>query len=203
MIHTVRFLLIFFFFCFFAFSCKRKLRIVKDQKDSIPYFGNERLSFVSNFGEKDTFFLNGYKSYFADESKSIVNKRIVEHYDLMCINQLDSTETFFIALTAKPKNSPLFSFNILNVPRGYFFWNTLLYDSLFMRKAISLAIDSVLYSDVIIILNKKLDTKTKFTDSTNEKNISRIYWSKSRGLVRFDLINGKEWYKVSNSNKLK
>ncbi len=181
-------------FSFFGLSCRKYSRLTKKERELIPYSGNETLLFDSDKQDTDTFFLTGYKNYFTTEKTGKLKKIESEHYDLMCFNSSDSSDVYLAALTSRSSAGTFLSFNIHDLKKGYFFWNSINIDSVYQGQKISLDIRHHIYSDVLVIGNmheKKGDDSLSIT--ATENNISKIYWSKERGIIRFDLKDGTPW----------
>jgi hypothetical protein len=174
-------------------SCIRTYTLSEKEKNIIVYKGTESLIFISDKQEQDTIKLDGFDEDFSTVSSGL-KKSNVEHYDLMCLfpytqdKDTHFTRTFLISLTARENGKTAIGFNILNDKRKYYFHNSIYVDSLYNIQTDSLDLNNKLLIDIVAFTNKNEDH-----DTTNISNLSKIYWSFSKGLVGYQLKNGENW----------
>lgn len=177
----------------FLSSCERTYTLSKKEKSIVVYKGSESLIFISDKQEQDTIKLDGFDEDFSNVGSGL-QKSNVEHYNLMCLvpYTLDADthfiRTFLISLTARENGKTAVGFNILNDKRKYYFHNSIYVDSLYNLRPDSLSLKNKMLTDVVAFTNKNKDH-----DSTNMSNLSKIYWSLSKGLVGYQLNNGENW----------
>jgi len=169
-------------------------KIPKEDKQLIPYKGNETLIFKSNKSHVDTIFLQGYEEFSSPidqwsfplkyiDHRILLSKRTDPNYNryldsLVFISLInDGTTQITINLTAK---------------YSWFFGGNTFTKSKFLHlKDTTMKIGKNFYQDVLIIRTNVDDKKTKL----NKKyfGITTIYWSKTNGLIRFDDDNSESW----------
>lgn len=163
----------------------------------MPYNGDETLVFESTSQETDTIFLlkkdtsigyaqpqalNGKKyelvSIFCKHSDPYINnneKRYIKSYFLKLEKGLKKTAYLRILLSAK--NAQFYRMNTISI------------DSLANVAPIKLQTSYGLYNDVYVFNSE--DYSGKFEKRSNY--ITKMYWSKSEGLVRFDKKGNEYW----------
>lgn len=148
----------------------------------IPYKGNEKLVFRSNTNDTFTMHLGGYERS-TTLSSSGLRKEEFDHYSLVYNHELpDKTvrQDFFCLLTAGKNNQIFLGIFLDGINSGKF------------RGSISMSserpidfndkVDSINNIDNIIIVPNE--------DSVSGNNdIHKIYWSRSKGLVRFNMAD--------------
>lgn len=148
----------------------------------IPYHGKEILYFVSN--SNDTFVIKLLK-YTRNliEKGSGINKITLEHYNLVYQHGVGGSERedYLCLLTAGKNGQPTLGIYLDGV-KGKKFRGAIKLESLNEAEYSPILIDGKVVKDVLVI---GIDEKEALA-SEPEKLISKVYWSKSRGLVRFD-----------------
>jgi hypothetical protein len=174
-------------------SCIPTYTLSEKEKNIIIYKGTESLIFISDKQEQDTIKLDGFDEDFSTVSSGL-KKSNVEHYNLMCLfpytvdRDSNFIRTFFISLTARESGKIAIGFNILNDKRKYYFCNSIYIDALYDLKPDSLNVNNKPIYDIVALTNECEDD-----DTIKVSNLSKIYWSFSKGLVGYQLKNGERW----------
>lgn len=175
-------------------SCRNVVNLNDSAKNFVIYKGSERLIYSSSSNNTDTILLLGYQNYFTTEKpKNGFGKFFIEHYDLIASSNYIKTsgfknvaaESFLIGVAARESKKVVISFNLVNPSKGYYFWNSFYFDSLstFSDK------DSLRLGGEFgkLFMFKNLSKANYITP----KNIDRIFWSDSIGIVGYVLFSGE------------
>jgi len=177
-------------------SCGGHEQLTKDDFKWMPYTGNETLIFLSNTGEIDTIFLIAKDTLFAYAEPQAFGSKI---YDIVSI-QCKHTDTWppdgkhrylineFMQLAKSEDGKTRIDINLAAKNAHFYKSNGTKIDSLDRLKPTKLSTKSNTYNDVYIIEDE---------DWVNFKNrtdyITKIYWSKSKGLIRYDKKDSVYW----------
>lgn len=176
-------------------SCNNSYyKIPNADKKLIPYNGKEILVFKSNRGNVDTIFLEGYKEFSSPVDQWAFPLKYVDHRILLSKRTdpnynryLDSLN--FVSLT----NDGTTNIKInLTAKHSWFMGTDIFTKSEFLDlKDTTIKIEDSIYRNVIMIrsnLNSSKDNSKK-----RYHNINVIYWSKTKGLIRFDNTDSEIW----------
>jgi hypothetical protein len=174
----------------FLTPCTRKLS--KTDRNWIPYNGNETLVFRSNTWETDTIFL-------LKKVREINRGQYGQGYEEVFIRSRHSdtsaaqgrysgySESNFVTLSQSYDRKPVIYFT-LSARNAYFDNLTgAKIDTLVTQTPTSLQTAIKMYNDIYIIESKG------WLNKQQGNFVSRLYWSRSAGLVRYDKQNGVHW----------
>jgi hypothetical protein len=183
---------------FFLYSCGKTIRLSEKDFRWIPYKGNETLVFNSNTGDTDTIFLTGTKRDTSPTDPLDMFPTNLEHYIISSTRSDPSPPSgnhrylegsVFVELSAsEKKNNAFLSFD-LTTKDSWFYgnnssWSLKTFDTL---KGDVLQTKVKTYYDIIIVTP---DTD-EYIDRSNF--LTKVYWSKSEGLIRFDKKDSVYW----------
>jgi len=186
-----------FFFFIFLMSCSRERKLSENDYKWMPYVGNETLIFRSNTGildtifllKKDTFLLNAQPlslipiqyqsvSIFCKHSDSVIQDSSVRYL-----------ESYFCSIRTTKNNHAILEVR-LNTKDAFFpQLGPIKLDSLSRVVPITLKTKYNQYHDVYVIKSED------FLGFLNKRHgfVTKIYWSKTKGLVRFDKRDSVYW----------
>lgn len=183
---------------FFFTSCGKTIRLAQKDFRWIPYKGNETLVFNSNTGDTDTIFLTGTKRFTSPTDPLDMFPTNLEHFIVSSTRSDPSPPSgnhryldgsIFVELSAsKQKHSAFLSF-YLTAKDSWFYgnnrsWSLKTIDTL---KGEALQTKSKTYYDIIVVI----PDSDEYADRSNY--LTKVYWSKSEGLVRFDKKDSIYW----------
>lgn len=177
-----------------AVSCKSKYTLSKEDYKYLPYKGNETLVFQSNFSNSDTFCLTGYStSLIKNNTKG--KEYLSERYTLNYNAQKKYKDPYASSLL----NTYLFmeAHNNKKIMAIITLWNTHVFENYIPLDSVNLITKGkmkILNQDINDIIEVPNLNKTEYKDSAA---ITKMYWSKSIGLVGYDKLSGENWRLVS------
>ncbi len=162
----------------------------------MPYNGHETLVFHSNNGKTDTiFFLKKDETVAYPEAQAVngvtyqVQSIFAKHSDSIAGNVgRRYIEGPFVELRKTKTNKAKLIFLLSSKDATFYQADGTRIEDLKNRKPISIATEFGQFRDVYVI--DSLDSSTYYQ---RDNFVSRIYWSKSQGLVRYDQKNGVYW----------
>ena len=174
----------------FAFLTSCGYQLNDQAKQWIPYKAGDVLVFQSNNDKVDTIFITDVEQYFEGKNEIFkVNCNFIDH-DLYSQKRVDTIYSWLMAITAWENGKAVLSIN-LNTRNARF--------APFNAKPIT-KLDSLPRSSIDISNNNHKDVLTiepdtnSLTDSAylhDSLYVSKILWSKSGGLTRYELKNRK------------
>ena len=179
---------------FGMFGCSKTSKLnIADLKWN-PYKGGEVLVFHSNQGDTDTIFVQNVRRAKTDDdplamfpNQSEVLNVIVKHTDPIPPNRNQgySEDSFFELWAASDKNTRI-RFK-LSAKNSWFYGDYYHKNDLENLTTTTLTTKSITYNDVIVLepQSKEYYDRDAF--------VTAVYWSKSKGYVRYDLKNGVYW----------
>ena len=177
-------------------SCGQKRELSKEDRSWMPYKGNETLIFNSNDTLKDTIFLlrkdtlwgypdpalslNKYEelAIFCKHTDSYSNKdkpSYLKNYFMKINKTMGGRAEILIYLAAK--NAKFYRISSIKL------------DSLSKEAVISIKTSSGSYNDVYVFSGESW--LSGFQARNNY--VTKVYWSKSSGLIRYDKKDGLYW----------
>jgi hypothetical protein len=174
-------------------SCGKKYNISSNDIKFNPYRGGEKLIFKSKNGNVKTVLIKKVvKSYGADDPLSVLpNKQqvlnVYVHFSDSIYNAtLENLEGPFFSILALKDNRTIYIFS-LNLGSANFYGNS--YENKYINQMQSqtLRCGSKEYKDILVLR----PNETKYKERSDY--ITTLYWSKSKGYVRYDLNNGEFW----------
>ena len=181
------------FLTFYSTSCGPTFKLSESDLAWMPYKGNETLVFNSNTGGVDTIFLIG------------VHRRIssrdwlfdpfppkFEHFEVLNrytdpYNDRYLEGSFFHLVASREKNNPYFNLHLAAKNSRFYGFMGVPLEKLERLNEAALQIKSKTYTDVIILKSES----NEFSDRSDF--VTKVYWSKSEGLIRFDKKDSVYW----------
>ncbi len=162
----------------------------------MPYKGNETLVFSSNTGDTDTIFFLKKDTLIAYPEAQALNGRTYEVVRILCRHSdvwppggshryLDND---FVKLEKSKDKKARLHFNLSAKDANFYRLTGIRIDSLAQRQFTLLATKGKTYNDVYIIENEDWLNFKKRSDY-----VTKLYWSKSQGLIRYDKQDGEYW----------
>lgn len=192
---TIRTLYMFFFAIVNMTSCGKTIKLAEKDLHWIPYKGNETLVFNSNAGESDTIFLtgSGRSTYASDpldffptklESFGINSKRSDPSPP---DGQQRYLESGFVEISTSEDNTTYMTIDLTAKDAWFYGGRFMLLKDLDTVSFISLPTKLKTYEDILVWEPES----NEYFDRSNF--ITKVYWSKSEGLVRFDKKDSVYW----------
>jgi len=170
-------------------SCERRHNLSKTEFDWMPYKGSETLVFTSNIGDKDTIFLLKKDTLIAYPEAQNPFGKTYEVVSLFCKhtdpaysdryieNEFYSVSNHMISIGLLAKDAVFYSLRKFNI------------DSLEKMKPLPFQTKYSKYTDVFVF-----DGEDYLGTFHNRSDfVTRVYWSKSQGLIRFDKKDTIYW----------
>ena len=176
-------------------GCVKKILLTDKALKWIPYKGNETLVFNSNTGETDTIFLTGANRQLVPNDPLAVFPKNLDHFSISARHSDPSPpnenqrylEGEFLELTVGEDKQPYIGIN-LSAKDSWFYGGRFLYiKNLDTMKQITLKTSTKVFNDIIILTPES----TEYFGRSNF--LTKVYWSKSEGLVRFDKKDSVYW----------
>jgi hypothetical protein len=178
----------------FFLGCSDNYRLTENDLRWNPYRGGEVLVFHSNNGDTDTINVQTIETAYVDSDPL---DAFPNHQEILDVIVKHSTpfeseqkmEESFLLLEAGDKNT-LIDFNLM-AKNSWFYGESYYIDDLNKLAETELVTKKYIYKDVVIIEPQE-DIKKEYLEERDEF-ITKIYWSKSKGYIRYDLKNGVYW----------
>lgn len=177
-------------------SCSRTRNLSTEDFEWMPYNGNESLVFNSNSGEIDTIFLLKKDTLFAypDAPNPFGSKN--EEVAISCRHtdpwppdgKHRYLENLFVQLEKAKDGQTRLSVNLSAKNAAFYRLEGIIVDSLGAVKPIELKTSNNVFKDVYVIKSIDYLEREKQNDY-----VTRLYWSKSQGLVRYDKSDRDYW----------
>jgi len=175
-------------------SCKSNYNIPNKDKQLIPYKGAEILIFKSNKGNSDTIFLQGYNEFSSPikqwsfplknvEHRILLSRRTDPNYD----RYLDSLD--FVTLIND--GTTKITINLTAKHSWFLGYHTFTKSAFLHLKDTIIRIDGTIYRDVLVIRTDPDAQKDRVGQKFH--SVVTMYWSKTKGLIRFDDANSENW----------
>jgi hypothetical protein len=190
-------LILFLFFTSFLMSCDQLNRLKKEDYEWMPYDGHETLVFTSNTRDTDTIFLLKKDTLNAYPEAQSPNGKKYEVVSVFCKhsdpdianNKHRYLENTFLELEKAKDNRAEIVIDLSAKDAEFYRLSTIKIDSLSKEKQITLQTAFGQYNDVYIINAE--DYLGNFKQRSNF--ITKVYWSKSQGLIRYDKQGDVYW----------
>jgi len=194
-------LLFFIFLTLIEVSCSQKSHLSATDYNWMPYKGDETLVFVSNTGITDTIFIMKKDTIWGyPDAQSLVGLQcevvrvFCRHTDSVIQNKtIRYLENNFCSIQKNKNNHAVLTINLLTRNVAFYRNGLIDLDSLNKQSPMILKTKQKQYNDVYIINSE--DYLGSFHKRDNF--VAKIYWSKSRGLIRYDKKNGIYWELVN------
>jgi hypothetical protein len=161
----------------------------------MPYKGSEILVFSSNTGDTDTiYFLQKDTLIAYPEAQSLNGKtyevvRIVcRHTDLLRDSGYRYLDNDFVELKKSKDKKARLHFNLSTKDANFYRLAGIRIDSLARVQFTSIATKNKTYNDVYII-----DDQDWLNFKQRSNYVTKLYWSRSEGLIRYDKQDGAYW----------
>ncbi len=187
-------LVLFLFSTSFLMACGQTNRLSEEDFKWMPYKGNETLAFKSNTGELDTIFILKRDTLLAYPEAQSLNGIKYEEVTIFCDHhdhnkQNVSSRYYFFKVQKAKDNRTELVFDLSMKDAKFYRLIPFKIDSLSKVSPESLETSYSKYDDVYII---QPDDYAK--DFYNRSNfVTKLYWSKSEGLIRYDKKDGVYW----------
>jgi hypothetical protein len=180
-------------------SCSQNRTFLTDEEVKWnPYDEGDVLVFESPGFERDTIYIKEVSFVFPDGIGVVDYNQslriLANHTDPK--NENREWETYILTLSAKTRNDPSHVVFDLRAKNAQFVEQRFSFDHLNKLKEIELSVPYGTFDDVICINNTR-------NFPTIPRAIEIIFWSKSKGYVRFDKFDGTSWKLIDliKSNK--
>jgi hypothetical protein len=176
-------------------SCRKTYKLSASAEKFNPYKEGDTLTFVSNRGEKDSIFVSKVSNYYKEANQS--SKLFPDRRQEIIVDVIHSDPSPpdgnhryltnpFLHLSKIDTSSTEVYFNFA-AKNAWFYSNSYDYDLLTQEKVDTIAVPAGIFADVLTIHSNKEEYKSR------ENYVKTIFWSKSTGYIRFDLLNGTVW----------
>jgi len=179
----------------FLTACRGTYRLSGEEHEWMPYKGNETLVFSSNTGDTDTIFLLKKDTLIAYPEAQAINGRTYEVVSIFCrhtdplrdggYRYLDNT---LVELQKSKDKKARLHFSLSTKNANFYRLTGIRIDSLAQQKFTSLTTKHKTYYDVYII-----EDEDWFNFKQRSNYVTKLYWSKSEGLIRYDKQDGVFW----------
>ncbi|MBY0477752.1 MAG: hypothetical protein K2Q24_08890 [Chitinophagaceae bacterium] len=187
--------ILFFFQLLFFLSCEEINKLSESDRLWMPYKGNETQVFKSNIGETDTIFfirkdtLWGYPAPTLSTNKYEELVIFSKHSDPSMSNGHRYLEHYFMKIIKTMSRKAELVINLSAKDAKFYRLSAIRIDSLKKVIPINFATAYGFYDDVYLISGE--DFIGTFQERSNY--VTKIYWSKSKGLIRYDKKDSIYW----------
>lgn len=191
----IKFFRIYFSAVLFLVSCNRTIRLSDEDYSWMPYKGSETLVFKSNTGNIDTIFFVRKDTLWGYPDPALSTKKYEEvaifskHSDAHLLNNQRLLENYFLKIKKTMSKKAELQIDLSAKDAKFYRLNSIKIDSLSNINPISFTTSYNQYNDVYII------NAGGYTDSFQDRSnyVTKVYWSKSKGLIRYDKKNNMYW----------
>ncbi len=177
-------------------SCRWTYRLSEKEHSWMPYKGNETLLFSSNTGDTDTIFFLQKDTLIAYPEAQSLNGNTYEVVRIFCRHSDASPpdgnhrylDNDFVELQKSKDKKARLHFNLSAKDANFYRLTGIRIDSLSQLSPTSLATKSKTYTDVYII-----DAEDWLNFKERSNYVTKLYWSKSEGLIRYDKQDSAYW----------
>jgi hypothetical protein len=162
----------------------------------MPYKGNETLVFISNTGDTDTIFFLKKDTLIAYPEAQALNGKTYEIVSIFCrhsdVWSPDGSHRYldndFVELKKSKDKKARLHFNLSAKDAKFYSLTGVRIDSLAQQSTTLLVTKYKTYNDVYIIEDEDWLNSKQPSD-----NVTKLYWSKSEGLIRYDKQDRVYW----------
>ena len=180
----------------FLTSCRGTYRLSEKEHDWIPYKGNEILVFSSNTGDTDTIFFLQKDTLIAYPEAQSLNGKTYEVVRIFCRHSdtwppdgkhryLDND---FVELKKSKDKIARLGFHLSAKDAHFYRLTGIRIDSLSQQQQTTLGTKTKTYNDIYII-----DAEDWLNFKQRSDYVTKLYWSKSEGLIRYDKQDSVYW----------
>ncbi|MEP7319735.1 MAG: hypothetical protein ABI921_13365, partial [Panacibacter sp.] len=185
-----------FFFCFLVSSCKRH-SLSEESIKLIPYKGGETLYFRSDNDDIDSIELDKPDRYFYDAGTPMsgFSGEKMEIYEFGGSYSNPNSDTLtnssysindILRLSASTNNKIYFDIHIQAKNASFEPFSGIEIEDYKHLKTSTLSIPYGTFTDVIYFYPVIDSTRSDYYMKDNDNFITKVYWSKSKGLLRYD-----------------
>ena len=176
-------------------SCGKTIRLADEDFRWIPYKGTEILVFSSSTGDTDTIFLLGTNRQTAPSDPLDVFPTELEHYTIASRHSDPAPsdrnhhylESVFLELSASEYKSPYLTLHHTGKDAWFYGGQFMELKDLDTLHLVSLVTKLKTYHDIVILYPESYEYLGR------SDFITRIYWSKSKGIIRYDKKDSIYW----------
>jgi hypothetical protein len=187
--------IIFFLLIILLIACSKTIRLTDDDFRWIPYKGTETLVFSSSKGDTDTIFLLGTDRQTVPSDPLDVFPTDLEHYTIASRHSDPAPsdrnqhylETVFLELSASEYKSPYLSLHHTGKDAWFYGGQFMKLKDLDTIKFVSLVTKLKTYHDIVLLYPESDEY------SVRSDFITKVYWSKAEGLIRYDKKDSVYW----------
>ena len=172
---------------FLLTSCRGTFRLSEEEHDWMPYKGNETLVFASTAGDTDTIVFLKKDTLVAYPEAQALNGKTYEVVSIFARYSSGISNSFVQLQKSKDKKARL-HFDLSTKEANFYRLTGVRIDSLAKQKFTSLATKHKTYNDVYVIGDEDWLNFKQRSDY-----VTKLYWSKSEGLIRYDKQDGDYW----------
>ena len=161
----------------------------------MPYKGNEILVFSSNTGDTDTIFFLKKDTAIAYPEAQAINGKTYEVVSILCRHTdplRDGGYRYlnndFVELKKSKDKIARLHLNLSTKDANFYHLTGIRIDSLAQQQFTSLTTKYKTYNDVYVI-----DDEDWLNFKQRKDYVTKLYWSKSEGIVRYDKQDGVYW----------
>lgn len=171
----------------FLASCRGTYRLSANEHSWIPYKGNEILVFSSNTGDTDTIFFLKKDTSIAYPEAQALNGRTYEVVRIFARNT-NNASSDFVELQKSTDKIARLHFDLLAKNAVFYRLTGIKLDSLSQQPTTSLVTKHKTYNDIYVI-----DDEDWMNFKQRSNYVTKLYWSKSEGLIRYDKQDSVYW----------
>lgn len=176
-------------------SCGKTIRLADKDFRWIPYKGNETLVFSTNTGDTDTLFLLGTERQTVPSDPLDVFPTELEHFTIAARHSDPAPpsgnhrylESIFLELSASEYKSPYLTLHHTGKDAWFYGGQFMELKELDTIKLVSLVTKLKTYQDIVLLYPES----DEYADRSDF--ITKVYWSKSEGLIRYDKKDSVYW----------
>lgn len=168
-------------------SCRGTYKLSEEDLSWMPYNGNEVLIFTSNKGDTDSIIFLKKDTLIAYPEAQALNGKTYENVRIFARYSNDISRDFVELKKSKDKKARL-HFSLWAKDAIFYRLAGIRIDSLSQKATTAFKTESKIYNDVYIIDDEDL---LNFKQRNNY--VTKLYWSKSEGLIRYDKQEGVFW----------
>lgn len=183
---TPKLIIAFLTLSFFT-SCRGTYTLSEEEHDWMPYKGSEILIFSSNTGDIDTIRFLQKDTLIACPEAQAINGKTYEVVRIFAKYSTDVSSDFIELKKSKDKIARL-HFHLATKDASFYRLTGIRIDSLSQVRQTSLETMSKTYNDIYII-----DAEDWLDFKQRNDYVTKLYWSKSEGLIRFDKQDNIYW----------
>ncbi|HEX2847228.1 MAG TPA: hypothetical protein VHN59_11815 [Chitinophagaceae bacterium] len=186
----------FLFLSFIFISCGQSIKLSDEDYNWMPYTGNETLVFKSNTGETDTIYFIRKDTVWGMPDPAVSTNKY-EIVGIFCRHSDGYTgsekfrylENYFLEIKKNMNKRAELVFGLATKNAKFYRLSSVKIDSLSKVSPTSVTVSNNHYGDVYII------EAEDYLGSLSSRSdyVTKLYWSKSKGLIRYDKQDSSYW----------